>query len=161
VRRYEVPARPATIPVAFSVVILIEAAVIHLWLHAKHPVAAWVVTLSSLATIWFIVSDMRGMRSAHLGLDDDALDVALGGRVRVRVPRSNVERVAKSGLKEMGGYDPGLVNGTKPDTPNVVITFREPVEVRLLGVSRKKMKRLAVRLAAPEEFLAAMSASAE
>ena len=46
-------------------------------------------------------------------------------------------------------------------TPNVMVVFREPVEVRLLGVSTRKMKRLAVRLAAPEEFLTAMSASGE
>lgn len=158
--RFAVAPRSPAIPIAFSAVIVIEAAVLHLWLRANHPLIAWTSTLLSAWAIWFLVSDYLAMRSASLGITDDALEVALGKRVRVGIPRANIERVARATLRDTSAYDPMLLNGTKPGTPNVMITLRAPVEVRVLGLARKRVQRLAVQLAEPDAFVAAAGAAA-
>jgi hypothetical protein len=69
---------------------VVEAAGLHLALHGRWPVAAWVSTgLSVYGALW-LIGDALALRHGGVRISDSGLDVAVGARWRAHLPWADV-----------------------------------------------------------------------
>jgi hypothetical protein len=150
-------ARSTSLLVALGAIIVIETTVIHLLLFRAHPVAAWGITGSSLALLAWLLLDYRRLGDGALRLDDGMLTLAVGLRFAVRVPCVKIAEASIPTWRDLPTSPSAYLNGTKPATPNLLLSFREPVTIRLLGVVDRAVSQLGLCLDDPASFLAALA----
>lgn len=143
-----------------GLVIGIETLVLHLWLSSRHPIIAWVLTVSSLAAISWLVADYRALGRGAVGLTDEMLDLRVGRRFAVAVPTTAVSSALRPTWRDLPNPGSpqavGYLNLTKPAAPNVLLILSTPIEVRLPGGLRRSATSVALCLDEPEAFLAAI-----
>src|SRR4051794_32839612 len=83
-------ARSGSLVAGLGIAIAVEMVVLHLWLVARHPVLAWALTLTSLATLVWLAADYHALGRGAVRLDDDALDLRVGRRFVLRLTRTAV-----------------------------------------------------------------------
>ncbi len=148
-------ARSKAILVAIGMLLVVETGGFHaLLLTLGHPAAAWTLTTLSVAALVWLVSDYRAMGSAAIQVGPTGIDLRIGRRIAAVVPRSALDSVIAPTWRELQSPGSGYLNGTKPATPNVLLTFREPVAVTLMGAVRRPVLRLGLHLDEPERFIA-------
>lgn len=148
-------ARSASLTIAIAGVLLIEGTVMHLWLAPSHPVVAWTLTVTTLASIVWLLRDHRALARPVAVWRDAALELHVGGRVTATIPRTRIAAVRKPdwrALPARGVRD--HLDATRPAEPNVLIELREPHSVRVFGIARQ-VRTMAFRLDDPEAFVAA------
>jgi hypothetical protein len=141
-------------------VLTIETAVLHLWLHARHPLVAWTLTILSLATLAWLAIDYRSMGRETVSVRDGALTLRIGLRARaeisldavVHATRPTWQELPAAGSPEAKGYR----NLTKPASPNVLLLLDRPNAVVLAGAIRVSTCRIGLHLDDPDGFLAAL-----
>jgi hypothetical protein len=138
-------------------VIGIETIALHLVLIRRHPWTAWAVTASSLMVLAWLVMDYRAMGRGEILLHDNELRVAVGLRVAVVVPLSAISAAIAPTWSTLPSARDGYLNAMKPAQPNVLVVFREPRAVELLGFANRRVSALGLHLDAPREFLDAIS----
>ena len=155
-------ARSGSLVVGLGLVILIETAVMHLWLGRHHPVLAWSLTATSALAIGWLAADYQALGRGTLRIDVDALDLQVGRRSAVRVPLSAVATVVHSSWREVpatGTPDSHHYrNLMTPATPNVLVTLVAPVMIHFAGGFVRPVRRLGLRLDDPAGFIAAFDA---
>lgn len=149
-------ARSGAIVSVFAMVLVVEALVLHLVLAVRHPFAAWGLTASSLSALAWLLADHVALGRSSLGVEGGDLSGAIGRRLRLDVPRDRIASAIQPQWQDLSGLRDGYVNATKPATPNVLVVFREPVGVRLLGMPRR-IVRLGVHLDRPDRFVEALA----
>jgi hypothetical protein len=149
-------ARFGAIFVAIGMMVIVETLALHLLLMTRHPVGAWLLTVSSLSVLVWLVSDYRAMGDCALRVDTDTLEGRIGRRVALSVPRSQVAAAIRPEWRDVEGLGKGYLNATRPAAPNVLVSFREPTVVKVLGAGRR-FEKLGLRLDDPEGFVAAMA----
>jgi hypothetical protein len=153
-------ARSGSVVGGLGLVIAIETVALHLWLAARHPVAAWALTAGSLATLGWLAADYRALGRGAVLLDGDTVDLRVGRRAAVRLPRTAVLTVARPTWRDLPAAGTpaaaDYLNLTKPATPNVLLTLSAPTTVRLPGGLTRQARRLGVRLDDPDAFVAAL-----
>ncbi len=148
-------ARSMAITAAIGILLVVETGGFHaLLLALGHPVAAWTLTTLSAAALVWLVSDYRAMGSAAIRVGAGGIDVKVGRRIAAVVPRTAVASVIAPGWRDLQAPGSGYLNGTKPATPNVLLTFHDPVAVTLMGTVRRPVRRLGLHLDEPERFIA-------
>lgn len=134
--------------------LVVESAGLHLILHDRHPVWAWLLTATSLSALWWIAADDRAMATGGIRLDAGVIEARIGRRVTFTFTRDAVARITRPRLMPAAGWPTGRLNATKPAAPNLEIVFRGPVEVQVLGRPRR-VTELAVRVDDPDGLIAA------
>lgn len=151
-------ARSTSFTVAIIGALLVETAVLHLWLRVEHPALAWTLTVLSVATVLYVVADYRAMGRGAVHVDEGRLLIDVAGRARIDVPMAAVARATRprwQDLPEPGSTEArGYRNLMKPASPNVLVEFREPVAVRLPGGLRRPVERVGLCLDDPDGFVA-------
>lgn len=155
-------ARSGSLVFGLGLAIAVETLVLHLWLGARHPAVAWALTVASVATILWLAADYAALGSGAVRLVGDELDLRVGRRGAVRVPRSSVQAVVRPTWRDLpvtGAPDArDYLNLTKPATPNVLVTLAAPATVRLSGGLTRRARRIGLRLDDPAAFVTALAA---
>ncbi|MDB4907865.1 MAG: hypothetical protein JWO05_2649 [Gemmatimonadetes bacterium] len=142
-----------------GIVLSVETLVLHLWLAQRHPLVAWALTLSTLSTLWWLLSDYRSMARSAVIVGDEAITLAIGKRFSAVIPRRALFRVEAVTWRDVPDVIPrDALNATKPAEPNVRLTFHEPVTIRMLGALDRQARTLGLHVDHPAEFLAYLSA---
>jgi hypothetical protein len=146
-----------TIAIAVTGILLVETTVLHLWIAPTVPLAAWLVSASSVATLlWFWRDELR-YRGGAIVVSASHIDLQLGGRWRSRVERRLVQSVHRPSWQDLPAAGTAAaadyVNVTKPADPNLLITLSDAVPVRAFGLVTKNVRRIGVHLDAPDEFV--------
>lgn len=154
-------ARSGSLVAGLGLAIVVETMVVHLVLVARHPLIAWALTASSVAALAWLAADYRALGRGTVGVDGDVLELQVGRRVDLRLPRTTVQDVIRPGWRDLpqaGERDAaGFFNATKPAAPNVLLTLVAPVDVRLAGGLSRRAQRIALRLDDPDAFIAALA----
>jgi hypothetical protein len=145
-----------------SAAILIETVAIHLLLVRRIPWLAWTLTALSVYAVVWLVRDYLAMGSHALSVDGESIQLKVGRRFDLSITRSQIARVIQPTFRDLPtpGTNQGrdFLNLTKPGAPNVLITLREPVRVRLPGGMHRQVQRLALHLDDAAAFVATLSA---
>ncbi len=156
-------ARSGSLVAGLSAAILIETVAVHVLLASRHPAVAWVLTGLSLLAVAYLVRDYQALGRGLVRLADERLELIIGRRYGFELPLSNVERIIQPSFRDLPtpGTNQGrdYVNLTKPASPNVLITLKAPVRIRLPGGVHRVVRRLSMHLDDPAGFVAATSSS--
>jgi hypothetical protein len=149
----------ASLLVGIGVALVVEGAVLHLWLAARHPGWAWTVTALNAATLVWLWRDYRARTLATLTLGDRDVVITVGNQLRCQVPRSAIASAELATWRSVPDPDMArdYVNSAKPLEPNVLLTFGEPVDARRPFGIRKRLSRLGVRVGDPERLISEIS----
>ena len=153
-------ARSAAITYTLVAVILIESAAVHFAVAARLPMLAWVLTLSSLVAVLWLVRDYRALGVGVVRLGEETLELTIGRRFAIGIPVATIERATAPTFRDLPA--PGTTQGrdflnlTKPAAPNVLLVLREQRRVRLIGGMHRDARRIAFRLDDAPSFLAAL-----
>jgi hypothetical protein len=131
--------------------------VLHALLVTRYPVIAWVLTAGSVLTLAWLAADFRAMRGSGVRVLAHAIDVRVGLRVRAVVPRALLASAIAPTWRDIPELPDGYLDATQPAEPNVLLTLREPVPVRLLGV-RRPTRLIALHLDDAAGFLSVLAA---
>jgi hypothetical protein len=141
-------------------VIVIESVAVHLAVRGRLPVLAWVLTLTSVIAVLWLVRDYFALGTGAVQLSNDALDLTIGRRFAITLPLATIERATAPTFRDLPA--PGTNQGrdyfnlTKPSAPNVLLLLREPKRVRLTAGLHRDARRIAFRLDDASGFLAAL-----
>lgn len=152
-------ARSGALLAGLGMVLIVETVALDAWLARRHPYAALIVLASSLATLAWLLADYRAMGSGAVRLGPEDLEVRIGRRFAVTVRRDQIAAAIAPTWRDLPAGARDYLNATKPATPNVLLTFQEPVPVRLPGGFSKRVHRLGLCLDEPQRFLAALIVS--
>jgi hypothetical protein len=153
-------ARSGSLVAGLGLAIAVEMVALHLWLAARHPVFAWLLTASSLAALLWLVADYRALGRGAVRLDDHALELSVGWRFALRLAPDDVATAVRPGWRDLPQAGTpaaaGYQNLMKPATPNVLLTLVAPTIARLPGGLRRPVQRLGLHLDEPDRFLTAL-----
>lgn len=153
-------ARSRGLMLAIGLAIAVETAALHLLLVRRHPVFAWLLTASSLSIIAWLVADYRRLGDSALRIDALAVHLDIGLRFRASVAHDRIATAITPTWRDLPAPGAGFLNATKPAEPNVLLTFRDPVPIRVMGMVSRPVHQLGIRLDDPAAFLAALRAAA-
>ena len=149
-------ARSSAITGVVIALIVVETAVLHLLLVRVVPVLAYLLTLSSLALLLWLIRDFRALaRVPALTVTGDRLRLTVGKRIAGEVPVAAV-RADRPTWKDLSAGAPRYLNGTKPATPNIMLFFEPAQVLTIVGAVRRPVIRLALHLDDPDRCIAAL-----
>ena len=155
-------ARSGSLTLGLALAVAVETVVLHLWLHARHPVTAWALTCLSVATIAWLAADYRSMGRSAVMVDGDRLDIRVGRRARAVIPVEAIADVLRPTWKDLPQAGAAAAreyrNLTKPADPNVLIVLREAAPLLLAQLVRLPVRRIGLHLDDPDAFTAAIGA---
>lgn len=153
-------ARSAAITITLVAVIVIESVAVHFAVVTRQPVLAWVLTLTSLVAVLWLVRDYRALGTGAVRLGDETLELTIGRRFAIVIPLAAIERAVAPTFRDLpaAGTTKGrdFLNLTKPAQPNVLLVLGEPRRVRLTAGVHRDARRIAFRLDDASSFLAAL-----
>lgn len=121
---------------------------------------AWVLTLTSLLAVLWLVRDYLALGTGVVRLSDDSLALTIGRRFAIDIPLAAIERAVTPTFRDLP--TPGSTHGrdflnlTKPAAPNVLLVLGEPRRVRLTAGVHREARRIAFRLDDAAGFLVAL-----
>ena len=146
----------ASLLVGIGLALVVEGVALHVWIAPRSRFWAWTITVLNAATLVWLWRDYPARSRAEVALGSAEVVVMLGNHLRCRFPRSGIASAEPATWRSVP--DPAMardyVNCAKPVEPNVVIVLRAPVEARLPFGIRKRVMRLGLRVANPEQLLA-------
>ena len=149
---------PASVAVGFGAVLIIEGAVLHLWVAARSEPWAWAITALNAATLVWLWREFRAGARSRLVVGERDIEIAIGNRLRCRFPRSAVAAAEPATWRSVPDLPPpDYLNSAKPLEPNVMIVLEKAADARLsLGI-RRRYARIGVRVENPDALLAAVA----
>jgi hypothetical protein len=141
-------AQPNALLIGIGMATVMEGTVLHLVLAPRYPWLTYILEGAAVLTFlqaWRLFSSLAGGR---VTVSDDTVEIHAGRMAQVTVPRALIVDAVKAswtnlpqkGTPEAKGY----VNVTGPAVPTVLLTLREPVTVRTMGLVTKSADRIAV-----------------
>ena len=153
-------ARSGSLVFGFGLVIVVETAALHAWLHATHPWASWCLASLSVITVAWLAADYHRFGSGAIVIAGQVLHLHVGLRAHASVPLHAIaeaslltwRHVPAPGTPSAAEYR----NLMKPASPNVLIVLHEPETIRAAGV-RLSVRRIGLHLDQPDAFLSAIN----
>ena len=152
-------ARPGAMLWGLSMVVLVEAGVLHLLLGGSHPAVAWGATFLSAYSVLWLVGHARAMAARRTVLEPDALVVRVGLRLAARLPLAELRAVERVTWRTKPARGAGYLDAARPLDPNVVLTLRAPKAVTVALGLRRDAARIGLRVDDPDRFVAAVGAA--
>jgi hypothetical protein len=147
----------APLVVGLGLVLVIEGAVLHLWVAERSQVWAWTITAVNVATLVWLWREYRSGQRARMTVEASEVEIDAGSRLRCRVPLSSIASVEAATWRSVPDMAPDFVNTAKPLEPNIILVLRAPIEARLaLGIT-KRVSRIGLRIADAEEVRATLA----
>jgi len=141
-------------------VIVIESIAVHFAVVTRLPMLAWVLTLTSVLAVLWLVRDYVALGTGAVQLGDDTLELTIGRRFAITLPLADIERATAPTFRDLPA--PGTTQGrdylnlTKPGAPNVLLVLAEPRRIRVTAGVHRNARRIAFRLDDAPRFLAAL-----
>lgn len=122
----------AAILAVFAALCLIETAALHLVVAPASPVVAWVLTgLAIYGALW-LAGDFHAVRLYPLRITADEVQVSVGLRTRLRIPRAAIVRISATDTCPPGAGSLRVVE------PTTLVELDRELEARgLFGVRRR------------------------
>jgi hypothetical protein len=136
----------APLAVGLGLVLVIEGAVIHLWVAERSQAWAWTITAINMVTLVWLWREHRAGRRAHLTVSASDIEIDAGSRLRCRVPRSAIASVEAATWRSVPDMARDFVNTAKPLEPNIILVFREPIEATLALAITRRVSRIGLRV---------------
>lgn len=147
----------AALVVGFGAVLVIEGAVLHLWIASRSEAWAWAITALNVATLVWLWREYRAGTRSRLSVGEQHVEIAIGNRIRVRFARSNIASAEPATWRSVPDLPPpGYLNTAKPLEPNVTLVLGEAVEAWLAFGLRRRYARIDIRVEDPTVVLAAL-----
>lgn len=147
----------------FAMLVVVEGAVVHLWLaHAGHAAAMWIALGLHVYGLVWIVGDARALcvkwTSLLSGQDgaEPVLDLRVGIRARGRFPISSIIEV-RTGSWDTAGPSERLVRVSGP--ANAKIVFDRAMEFKPMLGAPVEIESLLLQVDDPERFKQAVAAA--
>lgn len=119
----------------FACLIMIETVVLHLLIQHWSTVFAWILTASSIYTLFWLLGDYQASRLHPLVLGSEYLYVRTGLRWQVDIPLVQIAGIRKA--TRLRGKASNYLNAAVYGEPRCVLELREPVVVHgLFGTQR-------------------------
>jgi hypothetical protein len=152
-------ARARGLVVGLSLMLLVESVAIHAFLLGKPWYIHALLLAANASTIWFLVAHDRAIGTRPVLVDDAGIEVRHGMLISATVPWAKVGAVTTPSWKELPAeVARGYVKASGFDDPNVLVTLREPVRVRLAPGVGVQARVIGLRLDDPKGFLQSASA---
>ena len=152
-------ARSGSLVFGFGLVIAVETAAMHAWLHATHPWASWCLVSLSVITVAWLAADHHRFGSGAIVIAGQVLHLDVGLRAHASVPLHAIAEASLLTWRDVPtpGTAPAAEyrNLMKPASPNVLLVLHEPVAIRA-GGARLSVRRIGLHLDEPDAFLAAI-----
>lgn len=153
-------ARSRPLLVILAVLVILETTTIHFILRNYSPLLAVSLSVLSLSALGWLAADYMALGKSLSSITESDLVLRVGKRVSTTIPLDAVQSVDVPTWRDIPSEpDKFYLNATKPAEPNVLIRFRTPISLRLLGSIPKKVKRLALCVDEPEKFLTVLNAA--
>jgi hypothetical protein len=144
--------------IGLGMALAVETVALHLFLTSRWgPVAAWVLTATSVYSLIWLVGEFRARALRPPYVTDEAIVMRNGMRADAIVPRAQLAAVERVTWRTLPAKGRDYLDLSRPGEPNVVLHFREPVEVALLFGRRRKVSRVGLRAERPDDALRALS----
>jgi hypothetical protein len=145
-----------SLAIALAGVLVIEGAVLHLWIAERSRLWAWVLTALNVATLVWLWREMTARSRSAITISPTAVDVVVGRRFEIRIARNRVASAELATWRSVPEMAADYLNTAKPLDANVLLVLREPAEVRLpLGIV-KRVSRLGIRVREPQAVIDAL-----
>lgn len=151
-------ARSGALTGAFCLLFVIEGVVLHIFLYPRSPALSILLALVNIATLIWIGADFAALGSATSSLDMDNLHLHVGRRVQGRIPVASIKQALLLSWRETASPGKDYFNAAVPVEPNVLLTFHQPVRVRLFGMIERPIGSLGLVVDQPEDLLSALIA---
>ena len=145
--------------VMVAVALTVETAAVHLLAsHWSATLAGWLLFFD-LYSLIMLVAHAQAVRLRPTLLTADSLEVRIGTMWHLVVPRTAI--VAIEPLRDAPPADPETLNATRLlfTTPNLLLTFAQPVTISGLFGRRRTARRVAIYLDQPQQFAAEVSSN--
>lgn len=131
---------------------LVETPLVHVVLvRFGHPTIAWIATGASLYSVAWLIGDLHALRHGGLVVTPDALELRLGVRWQGTIPRAEILSITRCHEAPSKHVDFSILGA------NVLVTLRNPLEIRGLFGRRRVVDSLALSVDEPERFEAVIA----
>jgi hypothetical protein len=139
-------------------VLVIEGAVLHLWVVAHSEPWAWAITALNVVTVVWLWREYRAAAYSRLVVGERHVEIAIGNRLRCRFSRSVITSAAAASWRSVPEPPPpDYINTAKPLEPNVMLVLDEPVEAHLPLGMRRRYARIGIRVRDQVDVLAVLN----
>jgi hypothetical protein len=130
--------------------VVVESAATHVVLAMTwSPLAAWIASASSVYALVWLVGDAQAIRLYPVAVVNGTLHLRLGVRWRAAVAVTDIVSIEETRTVPAGAVNLALME------PTVVVTLREPIELRGLLGKRRRGDRIALTIDDPKALIAA------
>jgi hypothetical protein len=152
------PARAATVIAVLVPIVALETMGMHMLISRWSVLAAWILTALSAYTMLWVFADYRAMAMRPTLVTRDEIVIRVGLRCSLRAPLTLVEHAQSTSWRDRGRSLPGHLNMASPDSPNILVAFREPITAqRIFGVTTT-IKSVGLRVQDADGMLRALRA---
>ncbi|HUO52076.1 MAG TPA: hypothetical protein VMT93_06140 [Gemmatimonadaceae bacterium] len=151
--------RSGAVLAGVSIAVAVEMLALDLLLHPHHAAASWVLIALSAATLAWLFADYRALAERPIVLAEGVLHLAIGRRARAAIPVGEIAAAAVPSWRDIPQYAPDYLKLAGPTDPNVILRFRGPVRIRMVGGIVRRPERLGLRLDDPQGFVRALHAA--
>ena len=153
-------ARNRGLVVGLSVVLVLEAAVIHVMVREAPWFVHGFLALTNGLVLSFLLRHDRAIERRPIVVGDGAILVQHGLLLSATVPLASVAEVASAGWRDVpGDLTRGYVKASGFDDPNVLVTLRDAVRVRLGFGMHRTARVIGLRVDDPAGFVASVKAA--
>ena len=146
----------APLAVGLGLVLVIEGAVLHLWVAQRSQAWAWAITAVNVATVVWLWREYASTREAALIVENEAVRIDAGSRLRCTFPTSAIASVEAATWRSVPDMATDFVNIAKPLEPNVVVSLRAPVDATLVLGVKRRVARIGLRVSDVDAVRAAL-----
>ena len=147
-------ARSGSFYAALALIVLVETAAVHLWLHGRFERLAWGSTVLGLLTLGWLFREWRGQSDAGLDLGPTMWRLRIPGRVSVDIPLVHLVAVTRPSWRDLPAPDAsGYLDAARPLDPNLLLELDVPVQANLPLGLRRMVRLIGVHLREPEQAL--------
>lgn len=138
----------------FLVLAILESVVFHLLLYAvTSKTFLFVCAVVSDVFIIYSIGIIRSISRVPTTISGDDVDIRVGILFHVAVKKH--ELLATTHLDKSGKA--GFVNGALLSSPNIYVLFSEPQYVTILGILKKKVRGMTLKLRAHDAFMSQLT----
>jgi hypothetical protein len=151
-------ARSLPFAATLGFLVVVESVGVHVLLFRRSPILAIALSLLGVAGLVWLIRDQRALGAVPTTISAGGVHLRVGLRAEARIPRAAIASAVAPAWSDLpAAPEPGYLHPTKPAEPNVLLTFTEPVTVRLVGGLRRPVRRLALFVDEPAAFLGALN----
>jgi hypothetical protein len=151
------PTRSVGLLAVLVPIVVLETVGVHMLVSMWSMTAAWILTALSAYTMLWVFGDYRAMAKRPSFVKRDEVVIRVGLRCSLRARLAQIELVRTAGWRDEGRSRRGHLNMASPDSPNILVIFREPITVQRIFGMQTTVRTIALRVQDPDGMMRALS----